>query len=222
MSQRAPDWARLFRIACSLIDQVNAKQAIIDQWTFGGGTALMLQIDHRESHDVDIFLPDPQLLAFLDPKSNDFRFELEPSDCTGDGTTFLKFAFEGIGEIDFIVANALTDAPTTKQTIEGEDVQLETVAEVIVKKVHYRGSTIKPRDIFDIAAAGANNREAIITALKPYKDDVEATLHAIDRLNPDFVKATIATLAIKEQCKPLVETALESAKEILRSVLVAT
>ncbi|WP_457663786.1 hypothetical protein [Sinorhizobium medicae] len=28
----------------------------------------MLQIDHRESFDVDIFLDDPQLLPYLNPK----------------------------------------------------------------------------------------------------------------------------------------------------------
>jgi hypothetical protein len=33
-----PDWARLFRIACSLIRQVNSEQLIIDSWSFGGGT----------------------------------------------------------------------------------------------------------------------------------------------------------------------------------------
>jgi hypothetical protein len=43
------DWAQLFRIACSMIRQVNAEQEIIDRWTFGGGTAMMLQIDHRIS-----------------------------------------------------------------------------------------------------------------------------------------------------------------------------
>lgn len=43
-----------------MIRQVNAEQNIIDGWTFGGGTAMMLQIDHRISQDVDIFLPDPQ------------------------------------------------------------------------------------------------------------------------------------------------------------------
>ena len=37
----------------------------------------MLQIDHRESHDVDIFIPDPQLLAFLDPEKQDFQFEIQ-------------------------------------------------------------------------------------------------------------------------------------------------
>jgi hypothetical protein len=68
-SKPQSDWARLFRMACSLIRQVNSKQTLIDHWTFGGGTALMLHIDHRESRDVDIFLDDPQLLAFLDLKS---------------------------------------------------------------------------------------------------------------------------------------------------------
>lgn len=34
---------------------------------FGGGTAMTIQIGHRESHDIDIFLDDPQLLGFIDP-----------------------------------------------------------------------------------------------------------------------------------------------------------
>jgi hypothetical protein len=63
----ADAWVRLFGIACSLLRQVNAAHPLSKCWTFGGGTALMLQIGHRESRDVDIFLPDPQLLALLDP-----------------------------------------------------------------------------------------------------------------------------------------------------------
>lgn len=86
-----------------MIREVNAEQEIIDHWTFGGGTAMMLQIGHRESRDVDIFLSDPQLLPFLDPQKRDFDFEIQPSDHIGDGTGFLKLAFE-FGEIDFIIA----------------------------------------------------------------------------------------------------------------------
>jgi hypothetical protein len=52
-----------------MIRQVSADQEIIDPWTFVGGTAMMVQIDHRESDDVDIFLPDPQSLPFLDRSS---------------------------------------------------------------------------------------------------------------------------------------------------------
>jgi hypothetical protein len=40
-----------------MIGQVNSEQLIIDHWAIGGGTAMMLQIGHRESHDIDIFLP---------------------------------------------------------------------------------------------------------------------------------------------------------------------
>ncbi len=55
---------------------------------------MMLQIDHRESHDVDIFLPDPQFLSYLDPKLHDFKFEILPADYDGDGSSFLKIAFK--------------------------------------------------------------------------------------------------------------------------------
>ncbi|RUW44700.1 hypothetical protein EOA32_36030, partial [Mesorhizobium sp. M1A.F.Ca.ET.072.01.1.1] len=39
------------------------------EWSFGGGTAMMIQIGHRESHDIDVFLDDPQLLGFMDPST---------------------------------------------------------------------------------------------------------------------------------------------------------
>ena len=116
------------------------------------------------------------------------------------------------------MAHAVTDTPTTTQTIEGEDVDLETVAEIIAKKLHYRGATIKPRDIFDIAAAARGDRNSIIRALKPHKDDVAQTLGAIERLKPDFVNATIAELAIKDSFKPIVATALGDAIELLKSI----
>jgi hypothetical protein len=215
---RVPDWARLFRIARSLILQANARQVVIESWSFGGGTAMMLQIGHRESHDVDIFLDDPQLLPFLDPKLHDFDFEIRPSDYTGDGASFLKLAFDDVGEIDFIVGRALTETPTTEQIVEGEPVALETVGEIIAKKVHFRGSSIRPRDIFDIAAAATHGRQTIIDTLKAYKNDVARTLVAIERLNPDFVNATIADLAIKPSYRSLAPVALEEAKEILRAV----
>ena len=218
MSADGPNWARLFRIACSLIRQVNSDQRIIDSWSFGGGTAMMLQIGHRESHDVDIFLPDVQLLPFLDPKLHDFEFEIRPSDYGGDGTGFLKLAFEDIGEIDFIVAHAVTDTPTTRQTIDGEEVDLETVAEIIAKKLRYRGATIKPRDIFDIAAAASVDRDSVVKALKYHKDDVAKALGAIELLKPDFVNAAMAELAIKDSFKPVVGTALGDATKLLKSI----
>jgi hypothetical protein len=211
------DWARLFRIAHAMIEQVNSEQKIIDRWTFGGGTALMLQINHRESHDVDIFLPDAQMLPFLDPQKRDFDFEIRPTGCEGDGTKFLKLGFD-IGEIDFIVAQALTSSPTIKSVVEGEEVLLETIPEVIVKKIYHRGASIMPRDIFDIAAGSETTADLIIKELRGYRDEVAKALVAIERQNPEFVNASILQLLINAPYLTMAKTALEKAKEVLKAV----
>jgi hypothetical protein len=210
------DWARLFRIGRSLIKQVNANERIIDHWTFGGGTAIMLQIDHRESHDVDLFLNDVQLLPFLDPKNHDFAFEIVPSNYEGDGTSFIKMSFDGIGEIDFIVRQALTDAPTIEREIEGERTLLETIPEVITKKIVHRGASIKPRDIFDVAAGAEQHADAIIAALRGYPDAVNVTLEKLNELNPEFVNRAIQALMIKGSFRETSRSAIERAKEILK------
>jgi hypothetical protein len=200
-----------------MIGQVNSEQRIIDHWAIGGGTAMMLQIDHRESHDIDIFLRDAQLLHFLDPQKRDFNFEILPKDYTGDGTHFLKLAFE-IGEIDFIVAQALTSSPTTQATVGGQAVLLETIPEIVTKKVYHRGTNILPRDIFDIAAGSDGNADSIISALKNYRSEVAATLAAIEKQNAEFVNASIGQLLIKAPYIGVSKRALEKAKELLKAV----
>ncbi|WP_199202877.1 hypothetical protein [Mesorhizobium sp. L-2-11] len=51
-NRRASEWRRLFRIATDLIDQLRQNAEGCDfEWSFGGGTAMMIQIGHRESHD---------------------------------------------------------------------------------------------------------------------------------------------------------------------------
>jgi len=75
-SSRPSEWRRLFAIAFDLIGQLRANAGgYLFDWSFGGGTAMMIQIGHRESHDVDIFLDDPQPLGFIDPSKNSLRFE---------------------------------------------------------------------------------------------------------------------------------------------------
>ena len=217
-SGQPADWARLFKIACALIRQVNSDQSVIDHWTLGGGTAMMLQIDHRESNDVDIFLSDPQFLSFLDPQKRDFQFEISPAAFEGDGVSFQKLAFKDVGEIDFIVGHAMTSSPTIQAIIEGEAIQLETIPEIIAKKIYYRGSSIKPRDIFDIAAAGEQRADSVINALRSYRPNVQTTLGVIDRLNPDFVNSAIAQLAIKDKFRSVAKTALKRSRELLQAV----
>jgi hypothetical protein len=158
------------------------------------------------------------LLSFLDPQTHDFIFEIQPTDFKGDGAKSLKLAFENIGEIDFIVGDSLTSTPTKSTTVEGQVVQLETIPEIIVKKIYHRGSSIQPRDIFDIAAGADAHAASIISELKSYKDEVTKTLAVVERLNPEFVNRAIADLAIKPKYEAISKTAIERTKEILRAV----
>ncbi len=73
---------------------------------------MMVQIGHRLSHDSDLFLDDPQLLGYVNPGKQSFDFEIKPSAYTGDGSRFLKIAFDDLGEIDFVACSQLTDKPT--------------------------------------------------------------------------------------------------------------
>lgn len=82
------------------------------------------------------------------------------------------------------------------QQIEGRDVKLETIPEIIAKKVYHRGSEAKARDVFDIAAAARSHRSEVITALKGYRDQVAQTLERLKKLNPEFVRETIGQLMI--------------------------
>jgi len=214
--RRPSEWRRLFLIATDLIDQLRKSAGGHDfEWSFGGGTAMMIQIGHRESHDIDIFLNDPQLLGFIDPSKSELRFEMMPSAYQSDGIKFQKFAFENVGEIDFIVAGALTRTPIELREVEGRAVRLETIPEIITKKVHYRGSEAKPRDIFDVAAAARSQSEADVKALSDFPEQVALTKERLEKLNPEFVSRAIAQLMIMPDYEASAADSLETALAVL-------
>lgn len=119
----------------------------------------MLQIDHRESHDIDLFVDDPQLMPFLNPKTQDFKLSLHPSSYTSDGTQSLKIVFDEVGEIDVICSGWLAGDFAPTHEVNGQQILLETPSEIIAKKkVFHRGWNLQPRDMFDIAAATSLRR----------------------------------------------------------------
>jgi hypothetical protein len=218
--RRPSEWRRLFLIAANLIDQLREKAGGHEfEWSFGGGTAMMIQIGHRESHDIDIFLHDPQLLGFIDPSKNQLSFGMVPAAHLGDGLRFQKFAFEGLGEVDFIVAGPLTGRPFEKREVEGRSAWLETIPEIIAKKVYYRGAEAKPRDIFDIAASARSHRGDVIGALRAFPSHVARTRERLARLNPEFVGRTIAQLMITPDYTGMADHSLGIANALLDEVL---
>ena len=212
-------WKRLLDIAIDLIEQANRPFPVIDVWTLGGGTAMMIQIDHRESRDIDIFFDDPQILAYLDPGKRNFELHVPPSGYHGDGARFLRLAFESLGEIDFIACPALTAHPSISSVIDGRRVEVETLEEIIAKKVFFRGAQIKPRDIFDIAAASISDRASIVDALSRHRPEAARAIAAIERNSREYIDLVIADLQIKPAFAGLRTSAADLALEVLRDAV---
>ncbi|MBB3386988.1 MULTISPECIES: hypothetical protein [unclassified Rhizobium] len=79
----------------------------------------MLQIGHRESFDVDIFIDDPQVLPYLNPQTQGFALDLYPDAYTFDGTHALKIVFKDIGEVALSSQRTLGLSPREKEKYVG-------------------------------------------------------------------------------------------------------
>ena len=212
-------WEDLLQAALDLIDRANREHTIIDGWTLGGGTALMLRIDHRESYDIDLFVDDPQVLPYLRAAASETPFALGEPAYGGDGATHLKLAFDHVGEIDVIVAAPQTDRPSEPVELLGRTVELETVAEVIAKKVRYRGSSLQPRDVFDIAAAlETKHAPSVKAALADMPERTRSAQEAANRLKDDATQTLIAQLQTRQRLEHLTGDALEIVRNTLNEI----
>jgi hypothetical protein len=158
VQDRVRIWESLFDRALKILDAAAAQGMPRGAWSFGGGTVLMRRHRHRVSRDVDICVPDPQLLGYLSPRLN-AAAEALTGDYIEQGN-FLKLYFAE-GEIDFVVSGFLTADPFVIEPIAGRAVRVETSAEIIAKKLWHRGATFTARDLFDFALVAQREPEAL-------------------------------------------------------------
>jgi hypothetical protein len=138
-----------------------------DQWTLGGGTGLALHLDHRASDDVDLFFTDARALRAFAPGLNPaVRAICRTWQYPGH---YIKLERDD-GEIDFLVAAPQTDLePVPVDVGGGRTIRVDQPGEILARKLRYRGSQLKARDVFDLAA---------VAELAP--DQAEAALAALD------------------------------------------
>ncbi len=217
---RPSQWSSLFATAGLLIDQARQASYPFD-WTFGGGTALMLQIDHRESHDIDLFLDDPQVVPYLHPGTQGYALDRDPDGYDTDGSHVLKLTFADVGEIDFICCASITDQPAKPSIVEGREVLLETPAEIIAKKVHYRGARLQPRDMFDLAAVvDREGEDYVITALRQCgAERCSAALRIAETMSPELAARVIGQLMYREHHASLLRDAQPISQAVLRAAI---
>lgn len=150
-------WAELFKAAISLTDHL---ETVIERpiWTFGGGTVLMLRLNHRHSRDIDLFVPDPQYLGYVTPRLSDAAEGLTTDYV--EAAEYVKLLMP-TGEIDVVVGQPLTEQPWEVVPFRGRNILVETNAEIVAKKMHHRGNQAKARDLFDLCAVADLDPAAI-------------------------------------------------------------
>ncbi|CAG2138492.1 hypothetical protein LMG19282_01504 [Cupriavidus campinensis] len=158
-------WQVLFPRAVRLVGEIAEHGGVADPFfTFGGGTVLMLRYNHRLSKDIDFFVPDPQSLGYVTPRLSDVADEICNSQYT-EAAGYVKLQMEE-GEIDFVASPNLLPADTAYESWElfGKPVRVETAAEIVAKKMHYRGNVATPRDLFDLALVVDRAKDELVHA----------------------------------------------------------
>ncbi len=175
----ATAWRTLLELALPALDAVGPDV----RWTLGSGTALALKLDHRISYDIDIFLEDASHLRALSPNRNKAARAI--SDRWQEPGNYLRLEREE-GVIDFIVAARLTNLTPWLYRFKGRDIPVEEPAEILAKKLQYRGSRIIPRDIFDILAVHRFDPAIVKTAIKAVPDGARRAVDRIRRIEKRY------------------------------------
>jgi hypothetical protein len=206
-------WETLFQRALELIDSLSDAGVVLQDWSFGGGTVLMRRFLHRVSKVIDIFVSDPQYLAYLTPRLNTKAETLTANYIEQAG--FLKLYFAQ-GEIDFVASAPLTENPTVTETLIGREVRVETSTEIIAKKLWHRGEQFTARDIFDLAMVTEKEPQALLN-IKPVLQTCRNVVLQRIATQDAALRETFAALEILDyrrsydECVDIVRSCLEAA-----------
>jgi hypothetical protein len=119
----------------------------------GGGTALALfYLQHRISYDVGIFVHDPQYFSSLSPKWFIDHQAVFQSEYLEKADHISLATLTGV-KVDLLLAPCLTERPSTFRSVGRVDCYVESLDEIIAKKIRYGRAQVSTRDIVDIGLA---------------------------------------------------------------------
>jgi len=214
-------WRRLLSRAIIGLEQLEQKGQPVPGWILGGGTALMLHSHHRLSKDIDAFIEDPQYLGIMSPDVTNVW------NCrTWDKAAhYLKLKYAE-GEIDFIVSSPLSDLATTFHEVDLTDlparrkvtIEIEHPAEIALKKMHYRSTMLKSRDIFDIAVADSIDHKALVGNLNEISGAKSALLKRLGGIDRKFLQAELTELDIQEGWDDQKQSCLDTVRSLIEQI----
>lgn len=169
--------------------------------TLGGGTALASYYwNHRYSSDIDIFIYDEE----------DKKHLLKESNWSKEVKTAMKsIGYEGNFRSHPIYSEIVIDEdckiqvfdvvkkshnPYQKIKLWGHELLIDTVEEIIAKKIYYRADKGNSRDLFDIAIA-FNKEPDILTKTLLTKDKVIIFFETVSKI---FSNQSLKDLYLEE------------------------
>jgi hypothetical protein len=183
----------------------------------------MIHSGHRLSKDIDAFIDDPQYITLLSPRlGGEDIWSCETYDETAH---YLKLIYPE-GEIDFIVSGSITYLPVESKIIDMGEVRpgtshtinVEHPVEIAIKKLHYRGTMLKIRDIFDIAVVDSLFSEELRDNLRYVSHLKQGILERLSVISEEFLHQELDELAIADEWRPLAATCLQRVKEIAEAI----
>lgn len=181
----------------------------------------MIFADHRLSRDIDAFIDDPQYLALLSPETTD----VWKCSAWDRAAHYLKLKYPE-GEVDFIVTAAISSLPPIEKKIDltgirkgsKPTIRLDPPAEIALKKLHYRATMLKPRDVFDISVIDAIDGDVLIANLHELTGKKDDLLRRLDDINEDFLQAELAELDIRSAWEKHKKTCLQTVRSIVGQI----
>lgn len=163
---------------------------------FGGGTALSIYyFQHRLSFDIDLFLIDQQYLSYFSPK----HWIEDTSNFNGSQYIDIHNHI-GVVSANNIKVDILVDSSSDTvliddtKTIFPFDIRVESIEDILAKKIVFRKKDNKARDIFDIAVAIQNDENILHNLLKNKRvtdEDLQIFQTALESINMQKYKTTI-------------------------------
>ncbi len=159
---------------------------------FGGGTALAIYyFQHRLSFDIDLFVTDAQLMNYLSPKHWLDEADGFNGDTYVDLANHIRVLYRRNNiKIDVLVAQDflgkyLVDA--SKEVFQ-DTVYIESIEDIIAKKIIYRRNDNLTRDIIDIAIS-IKYAENVVKRLYEEElislNDIDELFNSLSKLDRD-------------------------------------
>ncbi|MCQ2713987.1 nucleotidyl transferase AbiEii/AbiGii toxin family protein [Helicobacter pylori] len=194
---------------------------------FGGGTALsMYYFQHRLSFDIDLFVNDAQYLGFFSPK-------LWIDDCSHfDSARYIdQHNHIGVTNKDNIKIDILIDYVSNEGYIDNSkkifafDIYIESLENIIAKKITFRKTDNKTRDIFDISVALHHNDglfDQLLNDQKITKQDLLIFQNSLKELNKEKYNAQIKIVKPTQEYSHIALNAYEILTEKIDQIKTAT